>query len=364
MVLSMIEYIDGNLLEANTEALVNTVNTVGVMGKGIALQFKRAFPDNFRQYEQACRKNEVQIGQMFTVSVGNLLNSSPRYIINFPTKRHWKGKSRIEDIQHGLQSLIAEIKRLRIQSIAIPPLGCGNGGLEWSQVKPLIEEAFAEMPADIRVLIFEPQGAPEAKAMPITTQKPKMTRGRALLIQLLDSYLVPGYEASALEIQKLAYFLQEAGEELKLHFVKHKYGPYADNLRHVLNAVEGHYIQGYGDGTAPAEITLLPNAVETAHEFLKEPEVAQRLSNVSNLIEGFETPYSLELLATVHWIATKEDQKAKTDLDAAIEGLRNWNERKSKVFQPEHIHIAWQHLRDKGWLTPDEPTPQEAESVL
>ncbi len=358
----MIEFAEGNLLKANAEALVNTVNTVGVMGKGIALQFKRAYPDNFRQYEQACRKNEVQIGQMFTVSVGNLLSLSPKYIINFPTKRHWKGKSRIEDIQQGLQALIKEIKRLGIQSIAVPPLGCGNGGLEWLQVRSLIEEAFAEMP-DIRVLIFEPQSAPEARAMPIATQKPKMTRGRALLIQLLDSYLVPGYEASALEIQKLAYFLQEAGEELKLHFVKHKYGPYADNLRQVLNAIEGHYIQGYGDGTAPAEITLLPNAVEAAHEFLEEPEVAQRLSNVSTLIEGFETPYSLELLATVHWIATKEDEKAKVDVDAAITGLRNWNERKSRVFRPEHIRVAWQHLRDKGWLVPEESTLQEAQSV-
>jgi O-acetyl-ADP-ribose deacetylase (regulator of RNase III) len=362
MMLAMIEYTEGNLLNANTEALVNTVNTVGVMGKGIALQFKRAFPDNFRQYEQACRKNELQIGQVFTVFTGDLLNSSPRYIINFPTKRHWKGKSRIEDIQHGLQSLIEEIIRLDIQSIAVPPLGCGNGGLEWSQVKPLIEEAFAKTP-NIRVLIFEPQGAPEAKSMPVTTRKPKMSRSRALLIQLLDRYLVPGYEASALEIQKLAYFLQEAGEELNLGFVKYEYGPYADKLRHVLNDVEGHYIQGYGDGNTQAEITLLPNAVETAHEFLKDPEAAKLLRDVSDLIEGFETPYSLELLATIHWIATKEDEKAKVDVDAAITGLQNWNERKSKVFRPEHIRIAWQHLRDKGWLASDELTLREAQSV-
>jgi O-acetyl-ADP-ribose deacetylase (regulator of RNase III) len=359
----MIEFAEGNLLKANAEALVNTVNTVGVMGKGVALQFKRAYPDNFRQYEQACRKNEVQIGQMFTVSVGNLLSPSPKYIINFPTKRHWKGKSRIEDIQQGLQALIKEIKRLGIQSIAVPPLGCGNGGLQWSQVKPLIEEAFTQVP-DVRVLIFEPQGAPEAKSMPVATRKPKMSRSRALLIQLLDRYLVPGYEASALEIQKLAYFLQEAGEELNLGFVKYEYGPYADKLRHVLNDVEGHYIQGYGDGNTPAEITLLPNAVEAAHEFLEEPEAVQRLSKVSTLIEGFETPYSLELLATIHWIATKEDEKAKVDVDAAITGLQNWNERKSKVFRPEHIRIAWQHLRDKGWLVTEESRPQEAQSVL
>jgi O-acetyl-ADP-ribose deacetylase (regulator of RNase III) len=361
MVLSMIEYTEGNLLKADAEALVNTVNTVGVMGKGIALQFKRAFPDNFRQYEKACHENQVEPGQMYTVSTGNLLN--PRYIINFPTKRHWKGKSRIEDIQHGLQSLIEEIIRLGIQSIAVPPLGCGNGGLQWSQVKPLIEEAFTQVP-DIRVLLFEPQGTPEAKTMPVATQKPKMTRGRALIIQLLAQYKLPGYESTALEIQKLAYFLQEAGEELKLRFVKYKYGPYADNLRHVLQHIEGHYIQGYGDGTGQAEITLLPNAVETAHEFLKDPEAARLLRDVSDLIEGFETPYSLELLATIHWIATKEDEKAKVDVAAAITGLQNWNERKSKVFRPEHIRIAWQHLRNKGWLVSEESRPQEAQSVL
>jgi O-acetyl-ADP-ribose deacetylase (regulator of RNase III) len=362
MVMPMIEYTEGNLLKADAEALVNTVNTVGVMGKGIALQFKRAFPDNFRQYEKACRKNEVHIGQMFTVSIGNLLSPSPKYIINFPTKRHWKGKSRIEDIQHGLQSLIEEIIRLGVQSVAVPPLGCGNGGLEWSQVKPLIEEAFTQVP-NIRVLIFEPQGAPEAKTMPVATQKPKMTRGRALIIQLLAQYRLPGYESTSLEIQKLAYFLQEAGEELKLRFVKYKYGPYAENLRHVLQHIEGHYIQGYGDGTGQAEITLLPNAVETAYEFLQDPEAAKLLRDVSDLIEGFETPYSLELLATIHWIATKEDEKAKVDVDAAITVLQNWNERKSKVFRPEHIRIAWQHLRDKGWLASNELIRQEAQSV-
>jgi O-acetyl-ADP-ribose deacetylase (regulator of RNase III)/uncharacterized protein YwgA len=360
MVLAMIESAEGNLLKANAEALVNTVNTVGVMGKGIALQFKRAFPDNFRQYEQACRENQVELGRMFTVSTDTLLN--PRYIVNFPTKRHWKGKSRLEDIERGLQSLIEEIRSLGIQSIAIPPLGCGNGGLQWSQVKPLIEEAFAQVP-DVRVLLFEPQGAPEAKTMPFSTQKPKMTRGRALIIQLLEQYRLPGYESTFLEIQKLAYFLQEAGEELKLRFVKYKYGPYADNLRHVLQHIEGHYIQGYGDGTGQAEITLLPNAIETAHEFLQDPEAAELLRNVSDLIEGFETPYSLELLATIHWIATKEDEKAKVDVDAAITGLQNWNERKSKVFRPDHIRVAWQHLRDRGWLASDELTLRATQSV-
>ncbi|MDJ0797792.1 MAG: macro domain-containing protein [Calothrix sp. MO_167.B12] len=149
----MIEFKQGNLLEEKTEAIVNTVNCVGVMGKGIALQFKRAYPENFRQYAKACKAGVVEPGRMFIVATGSLFN--PRYIINFPTKRHWKGKSKIEDIQSGLIALIAEVKQLGITSIAIPPLGCGNGGLNWKEVKPLIESAFAQLP-DVQVIIFEP----------------------------------------------------------------------------------------------------------------------------------------------------------------------------------------------------------------
>ena len=245
----MIELTTGNLLEANTEALVNTVNCVGVMGKGIALQFKQAYPDNFRAYEQACRAGEVQLGRMLTFSTGTLMN--PKYNINFPTKRHWKGKSRIEDIKRGLTALIDEVQRLEITSIAVPPLGCGNGGLNWSDVRPPIEAAFASLP-HVRVLLYAPIGAPDAEAMPVRTVKPRMTRARALLMKLIELYGVPGYRLSLLEIQKLAYFLQSAGEPLRLHFSKQKYGPYAENLHFVLQRLEGHFLRGYGDRSKEA----------------------------------------------------------------------------------------------------------------
>ncbi len=149
----MFEFKQGNLLEEKAEALVNTVNCVGVMGKGIALQFKQAYPENFRHYEKACKASEVQPGRMFTVATGSLLN--PRYIINFPTKRHWRNNSKIEDIKNGLVALVQQVERLDITSIAMPALGCGNGGLNWADVKPLIESAFAQLP-DVQVIIFEP----------------------------------------------------------------------------------------------------------------------------------------------------------------------------------------------------------------
>lgn len=343
----MIELKQDNLLQADTEALVNTVNCVGVMGKGIALQFKQAFPDNFRQYQLACRAGEVQPGRMFVVATGSLFN--PKHIINFPTKRHWKGKSRIEDIEIGLKALIQEVKQLGIRSIAVPPLGCGNGGLDWSQVKPLIESAFTELP-DVLVLLYPPQGAPAADAMPIATDKPKMTRGRALLLSLLERYGIPGYCLTLLEIQKLAYFLQVAGEPLRLRYVKHKYGPYADNLNHVLQLLEGHYIRGYGDRSREAQISLLSGATAEARTFLADkPEANEHLERVSRLIEGFETPYGMELLATVHWVA-QENPEARTVFEQALAEVHQWSERKRQLFKPAHIRKAWQRLHEQNWL--------------
>lgn len=145
----MIERVRGDLLKVEAQALVNAVNCVGLMGKGIALQFKQQFPENFRAYAKACAAREVQPGRMFIVACGE------RLIVNFPTKRHWRDDSRLEDIDTGLVALIDEVRARSIGSIAIPPLGCGNGGLRWLDVRPRIEAAFQTLP-DVRVLLFEP----------------------------------------------------------------------------------------------------------------------------------------------------------------------------------------------------------------
>ncbi len=150
----MIEETEGNLLQADTEAIVNPVNTVGVMGKGLALQFKKAWPDNFKVYAKACQSGEVVPGKMHVYSLNGMLN--PQFIINFPTKRHWREGSRLEDIETGLLALVEEIHRREIQSIAIPPLGCGYGGLDWSVVRSLIEQTFVNLPG-VNVLLYSPQ---------------------------------------------------------------------------------------------------------------------------------------------------------------------------------------------------------------
>ncbi|MFZ5651968.1 MAG: type II toxin-antitoxin system antitoxin DNA ADP-ribosyl glycohydrolase DarG [Bacillota bacterium] len=341
----MIQYKKGNLFEIDAEALVNTVNCVGVMGKGIALQFKQAFPNNFTEYQKECRAQNIKPGKMFTVPTGKIIN--PKYIINFPTKRHWKEKSKLSDIEAGLKDLINEIKRLNIKSIAVPPLGCGNGGLQWNDVRIQIEKAFISLP-DVHVYLFSPAGSPEPDEIKTDTKKPRLTRARALFIALMNNYTDPGYRLSLLEIQKLGYFLQEAGEQLRLRFVKHIYGPYADNLNHVLQHLDGHYIRGYGDRSKEAQIHLLPNAAKEAFELLSgEHESLKRLEKVSNTIKGFETPYGLELLSTVHWVI-KENSSINSQPDKIVKAVHGWSGRKQKIFKKEHIYIAWQHLNNSG----------------
>jgi len=344
----MIEHAKGNLLEADAEALVNTVNCVGHMGKGIALQFKQAYPDNFREYQRACRAREVRPGKMFVHDTGRMV--SPRYIINFPTKRHWRGKSIIADIKAGLEGLIEEVRRRAIKSIAVPPLGCGNGGLNWSTVRPLIVEAFEHVP-DVRVFLFSPLGAPEAKTMPIRTTRPSMTPARALLVKLIEQYEQLAYRLTLLEVQKLAYFLQEAGENLRLRYEAGHYGPFAANLNKVLERLEGHFIRGYGDSQKPdAEIELLPDAIIEADAFLDgKTAVLERLSRVAELVEGFETPYGMELLSSVHWIGSR-NQPAVSDAESAVQAVHSWNERKREMFRAQHIRVAWSRLVDAGWL--------------
>lgn len=193
----MIQEGRGNLLQADVEALVNTVNTVGFMGKGIALQFKQAFPDNFKTYAQAAKKGEIQPGRMFVHATGHVTN--PRFIINFPTKRHWRERSRMEDIESGLKALVEEIRRLGIRSVAVPPLGCGNGGLDWRDVQPRIVSALGSL-SGVDVLVFAPRGAPAGDQMPIGTKHPRMTPSRALLVKLMEQYSSLAYRLTLLEI--------------------------------------------------------------------------------------------------------------------------------------------------------------------
>ncbi|RKN29933.1 type II toxin-antitoxin system antitoxin DNA ADP-ribosyl glycohydrolase DarG [Micromonospora musae] len=347
----------GNLLTADVDALVNTVNTVGVMGKGIALQFKRAYPANYAAYRAACAKNEVKLGQMFVFDSARL--GLRRYVINFPTKGHWRANSKLSDIQAGLADLVRVVREQQITSVAMPALGCGNGGLNWDEVRPIIERAFAELP-DVRVLLFPPEGAPNPADMPVATEKPSLTSGRATLLQAIDHYLKraralePRDGVTVLEIQKIAYFLQVLGQPLRLQFGRGRYGPYAENLNHVLDRLEGHYLTGFGDRSARVEelqpIRLTDGTGEAVATWfgIHGSASSDALEQLARLVDGFEAPYSIELLATVHYAAASSP--ATSDVDELIERVRSWSGRKARLFTPAHIELAYDRLQSAGLL--------------
>ncbi len=340
----MFEYKTGNILQEQTDAIINTVNCVGIMGRGIALQFKQMYPENFKAYKQACDKGEVEPGKMFIYNSGLLFN--PKYIINFPTKRHWKGKSRVQDIKSGLVALKDDIINYEIKSIAIPPLGCGLGGLNWDEIKPIIEQVLGDL-HDVKIVIYEPANNIEQVK---NKEVPELTLSRAALIELINRYLQSMLDPfiTLLEIHKLMYFLQESGQNLRLNYKKALYGPYAQNLRHVLNLLEKHYIEGYDGEDAPDKnITLLPGAIKDAHLLLeKDSDLLNKINRVSELVDGFETPFGLELLATVHWLMSKEN---KTELNDLISSVYSWNVKKQK-FSKKQIEIAYNVLIQQAWV--------------
>lgn len=345
----MISEVGGNLLRAPAEALVNTVNTVGVMGKGIALQFKRAYPEMFAVYQRQADAGEIRLGTVTVWETGQL--TGPRYVVNFPTKGHWRSRSRLVDIERGLDSLVAVVSELGISSIAIPPLGCGNGGLDWRQVRPRIVEAFEDLP-HVEVLLYPPDSRPVAADMRRKPSRPKMTLGRAALVTILHRYTKQALSAPGLiETQKLMYFLQASGEPLKLNYARNRYGPYADNLRHVLDHVEGHFVVGFGDGAAPVAeaeaLKVLPDAINEAGLIIENaPITILRIERVLELASGFESAYGLELLATVHWLLAEE----RVGEARLMEGIESWSWRKSRMFTPPHVTIAQEALTSGDWL--------------
>ena len=354
----MIRESEGNLLEAEADAIVNTVNTVGVMGKGIALQFKQAFPENYKAYKTACDAGEVRTGEMFVFDAHTL--GPRRYVVNFPTKKHWRAKSKLVDIEIGLTALVDTVEKLHIESIAVPALGCGNGGLEWADVRPLIYAAFSRVP-EVEVLLFPPTGAPAPDIMPVATSAPSMTKGRAALIALIYGYGEQAKSerfeatdgASLLEIQKLMYLLQEAGQPMRLAYSKGRYGPYAENLNFQLQRMEGHLIRGYGDRTQRVldfhPIKLMPGAAEAAEKWIEnnDLELREAVSRVLELIDGFASPYGLELLCTTDWISKRGAEVREHG--STVNAVQAWSRRKAEIFTSSHITSAQEQLVSKGY---------------
>lgn len=343
----------GNLLRDDAQALVNTVNTVGVMGKGLALQFKRAYPEVFETYRAACRNGEVQPGRILAVGIAD----TDRWVLNFPTKRHWRQSSRLDDIEAGLEDLVRKLTELNISSVAVPPLGCGNGGLDWSVVRPLIVERLGGLDVDIRLYGI---GTPEPDDMITRTRRPDLTINRARLLTALARYIDVAWEAgvtdepraSMVEVQKIAYLLQGAGLRLGLQFAPHHYGPFSGDLNRDLAALEGHYLLGYGDGTggARADVRLLSGVASSVEGVAGgDLEFEAAWDRISRAIRGYEYPDGMELLASVHYLATRPGRPG--DATAVAARLAGWSERKRRMFDADAAEAAWRRLSEAGLLS-------------
>lgn len=346
----MIHFVKGTLFDDDCEALVNTVNCVGVMGKGVALQFKERFPENYKAYRRACATGEVRLGKIFAFSTDTF--EKPRWILNFPTKRHWKEHSRIEYIVSGLNDLAEFIRRNDIRSVALPPLGCGLGRLEWAVVKPLIVTRFSKM-SDVHVYVHEPEAAPTVGVSGGIPEKTiRMTPVRAAFVALAafcqNNVFDPVF--TLLKAHKVLYFLQCQGAQLRLKYEKAHYGPYATNLCHVLTQIEGHFLTGFtGNDLAPhVKLNVLSGAITGAKAVLVgEPELLRQVHNVEALVEGFESTSGMELLATVHWVCTRE---GAVNADNAYEKICQWSSRKARMFSREEVVCAFARLKQNGWL--------------
>jgi O-acetyl-ADP-ribose deacetylase (regulator of RNase III) len=343
----MIQYITGNILDSTAQALVNTVNTMGVMGKGIALQFKKAYLNNYKAYEKACKNNEIQVGKMF-VTLDSNTTSGERTIINFPTKTSWKKPSEYKYIEDGLENLVEVINTNRIKSIAIPPLGAGNGGLNWEKVKIIIEQKLSNVNVDIYV--YEPSLQIQEK---LIKERVKLTDARALLLYVLYDLVKNGEYVSEFSSEKVCYFLQKFGAKkyFKLEFEPNFYGPYSGKVRFVLNAINGSYLMGYSDmNKKPFEpLTLVPDAYESVKNHVESNNELLEIANKTIVfLSGFYSDFALELLSSIDYISTKENS---FDRQIISKGLENWSDRKRSLFSnPKYLEISLKHLQSTNFV--------------
>lgn len=338
----MIKYITGNILESNAEALVNTVNTVGVMGKGIALQFKKAYHNNYKAYVEACKRNEIQIGKLFVVKDSNL-NSGEKYIVNFPTKKDWRKPSEYSFITKGLDDLIRVINEYKIQSVAIPPLGAGNGGLEWEKVKKIIEQKLSNL--DIDIIVYEPTQQIKEQ---LKKERVKLTDARALLLYVLYDLVKNGEYVSEFSSEKVCYFLQRFGAKkyFNLDFNPNFYGPYSGKVRFILNVLNGSYIMGYSDmNKKPFEpLTLVADGYDQVKTYIEcNPELYNIAKKTIEFLTGFYSDFALELLSSLDFIITTQHSYEKEVINKQLE---KWSDRKRSMFSnPKYIDISLKQLQ-------------------
>jgi len=341
----------GNLFETNAEAIVNTVNCVGVMGKGVALEFKNRWPDNFKAYKKLCQSKQLRPGKVFIFDTGDLFDDPKkiqRYLINFPTKDHWRSKSKMSYIEEGLDDLLVKLGNLNIKSVALPPLGCGNGGLNWGQVKSLLEEKLSKIQS-IDFHIYDPKEnilSPEYESIPLSD----MTEKRATLVKTIGEFepYFGGY-LTRISLQKIVYFLQSMQIDYGVEFSCNTHGPYSEELHNIFKVMDDKkFIVNYK--IDEARIQVSSGALAMANEFLDKFGKKSNLTKIhrlSLLIQGYESPLGMELLSSIHYLVFYENISSPEKI---LEAINNWNDHKSSQFEDKAILLAFERLKEDKFI--------------
>jgi O-acetyl-ADP-ribose deacetylase (regulator of RNase III)/uncharacterized protein YwgA len=366
----------GDLFESHVQTLVNTVNTVGVMGKGIALEFKKRYPEMYKDYVRRCDHGEVQLGRPYVYT-----SLWHQWIVNFPTKDHWRSSAKLDDIIAGLRYLQMHYKQWGINSLAVPPLGCGEGGLEWRVVGPTLYRHLAEH--DIPVELYAPFGTPPDQLEPsfLAGQGDAAADARGVLkvspasialVEILARIDAEPYHwpTGRISFQKVAYFATQAGIPTGLHYARGSFGPFAADLKRVRTKLENNGLlteRRSGRMFIVSAGPTFPDARRVYASYLEKWE--QAIERVVDLLLRFDTSKA-EVAATVHFAATELEARLlrrPTELEVLSE-VMHWKRRRDPPLTREQVATAIRHLHALGWIQLDPsaalPLPESEPTVL
>ncbi|MCZ6448333.1 MAG: macro domain-containing protein [Alphaproteobacteria bacterium] len=368
----------GDLFESDAQTLVNTVNCVGIMGKGIAYEFKRRFPEMFKDYVELCERNEVQLGKPYLYK-----ELFDKWVINFPTKDHWRSVSRLEDINQGFEYLKYHYKRWGITSVAVPPLGCGMGQLDWDVVGPTLYRHLSEL--EIPVELYAPFGTPKSQLMSDFLGRhtlnlsacsgidpnSKITPGMVALVGVLSRIHRERFHwpIGRVAFQKMAYFARVSGIPIDLEFKRASYGPFAPNLKKVTGQLmNNNLVREYRYGRM---FRIVPGPTYADARELSKPfliEWRHEVERVADLFLRLRSTRDIELAATVHFAATELicEQPSDADENAVLMQVKEWKAKRSTSFSDIEISKAIRNLNLLGWIDikPSDLLPVPQDEIL
>jgi O-acetyl-ADP-ribose deacetylase (regulator of RNase III)/uncharacterized protein YwgA len=359
-----VDVVVGDLFESPAQTLVNTVNTVGVMGKGVALEFKRRFPEMFDDYKRRCERGEVHLGRPYLYR-----HLFPPHVLNFPTKAHWRAVSRLKDIIAGLEYLETHVDEWGIESLAVPPLGCGQGGLEWSVVGPTLYQHLDRL--QIPVQLYAPHGTPHSELEPRYLQRslasasssdmtgvehqPRLSAGAVALVAVLDRLQRDPHHwpVGKTTLQKLAYFATAAGVDTKMSFERAPYGPFSRDLAGTMSKLVNNDLLTQVKLGRMVAHRVGPTFPSASTAYAAELEKWDRpIARVADLLARLRTTRTAEVAATVHYVATtlaERDGQPPTE-QAVLDEVLAWKHAMKPPLSPDEVVLAMRSLAMLGWL--------------